>query len=458
MANRFGLVLAVVAAMVFACAGVVLAQPAGEQTSVAPPAASEAGDPIPGRYVVVLDNGVERPAAVAEELSGRLGFEVTHVYRNALRGFALRLPSGAPDAGLASALEADGRVDFVARDRVIEATAGQREPAGIDRVQADVSSTRAGNGRGAVNADVAILDSGIRESHRDLNVTGGVNCINPDNPNEFIDRDGHGTHVAGTAAAKDNGIGVVGTSPGARLSAVKVLGVEGGSTATVVCGIDWVTGKNTDGTAANDIEVANMSLGGTGTDDGNCGNTNRDPFHRAVCRSVDAGVFYAVAAGNESANLAASVPAAYDEVLTVTAMTDYDGRPGGDGMSVCDGTNMDDTFANFSNYATVGSSDEAHTIAGPGVCVRSTWKDGGYEVLSGTSMASPHVAGTAALCIANGPCAPKDPQGTLNKLRTDAEARSSGDPLAATYYGFVGDPNRGGAANYYGFLEYAGGY
>jgi len=445
-------------ATLFACAGVALAQttepdPGQGEELVAPASSLEEGQVIPNHYIVVLGKNVASPASVARDLSGQLDFETTYVYDDALNGFAAEVPSQS-----LSALRSDPRVEFVAKDRVVEAFA-QTLPTGIDRVDADVSSTAAGDGSGtAVDADIAILDSGIYKTHSDLNIAGGYNCVSRDEE-AWSDGYGHGTHVAGTAAATDDSIGVVGVAPGARLWAVKVLDNSGsGSISSAICGIDWVTGKDTDGDGTSDIEVANMSLGATvsGHDNGGCGWT-RDhavrKMHRAICNSVAAGVTYTVAAGNERQNFAKDIPAAFDQVLTVTAMADFDGDPGGGAPRTCR-KDVDDTFANFSNYA--GSNDEDHTIAAPGVCIESTWKGGGYETISGTSMASPHVAGTAALCIANGPCSSGDPQGTLDRLRADAENKS--DLTATFYYGFFGDPNDPvDSTRYYGYLEYAGG-
>lgn len=454
MRYRLSLLFAMGTAMLFACAGVVLAQPTGSDTGT-DLSSLDAGDPIPNRYIVVFEEDVASPASVARDLAGRLDFETTYVYDDALEGFAAEIP-----AGDLSVVRANPHVDFVAQDRVVEATR-QVKPTGIKRIDAPQSSTAAGDGRGKVNADIAILDSGIYKQHKDLNISGGRNCRGRDKK-AWSDGNGHGTHVAGTAAARDNSIGVVGVAPSARLWAVKVLGNDGsGSFSSVICGIDWVTGKNTDGDATNDIEAANMSLGATvsGSDDGNCGwigSNAAAAMHQAICESVNAGVFYAVAAGNSSINFVNDVPASFDQVLTVTAMADFDGKPGGDSVTVCGGE-TDDKFASFSNYATAATPDEDHTIAAPGVCVRSTWNNGKYKTISGTSMASPHIAGTAALCIANGPCT-GNPQATLDQLRTDAQQQTGTDPTAADYYGFIGDPNTAGVVNYYGFLEYAGGY
>jgi subtilisin len=388
---------------------------------------------IPGQYIVVVKSGFDG-RAVAVDHARSADAEVTRTYRHALNGYSARLSP----AALAE-VRSDDRVLLVSQDREVRATA-QTLPTGVNRIEGDLSSTLSGNGSGSVNVAVAVLDTGIDVSHPDLNVVGGKNCSTG---KSYRDGNGHGTHVAGTIGAKDDSNGVVGVAPGVRLYSVRVLNNSGsGSWSSIICGIDWVTAN----AAATGIKVANMSLGGSGTDRGCTG----DALHRAICRSVNnARVTYVVSAGNSGANLGNFVPAAYNEVLTVTATADFNGRPGGGAPATCR-SDVDETAADFSNFTTNSSSDVGHTIAAPGVCISSTWKGGGFNTISGTSMASPHVAGAAALCIA-GACAGMSPSQVIGRLRSDAASRPAG-------YGFSGDPNSASGTRYYGYLSYAGGY
>jgi subtilisin family serine protease len=348
---------------------------------------------IQDHYIIKLRPN-QNAAAVANEMALTHGLGLGHIYRHALHGFSAFVPQGRLNA-----LRSDPRIVSIVADRYISidkppcASCGggggagtqppQVIPAGILRVNGDLSSTQSGNGAGAVNVDVAVIDTGIY-NHADLNVVGGKNCSTGKGYN---DGNGHGTHVAGTIAAKDNDIGVVGVAPGARLWAVRVLNNAGsGSWASVICGVDYVTGKS------STIKVANMSLGGSGS----AGSCDDGGLREAICTSVSAGVTYVVAAGNESDDAANHVPAAYDEVITVSALADFDGEPGGSANPTCR-TGADDTLADFSNY---GADVD---IIAPGVCILSTWKDGGYATISGTSMASPHVAGAAALYLSGHP-------------------------------------------------------
>ncbi len=367
-------------ASLFAIVALLLTMLAAHSSAVA---AARPGDVVRDKYIVVFKAGTPA-AAKAQALAARHGLTLDQLYTTALQGFAGTIP-----AGILARIQADPDVAYIAQDRIVSLEA-QTLPTGINRIDGELSSTVSGNGSGSVNVDVAVVDTGISTSHPDLNVVGGYNCMSS-NRSAYNDGNGHGSHVAGTIAARDNTVGVVGVAPGARLWAVRVLNNSGsGTTSTVVCGIDWVANNSAT------IEVANMSLGGSGSDDNNCGNSNNDPEHRSICNAVNRGVTFVVAAGNSSANASTSVPAAYNEVITVSALADFNGTPGGGGAATCR-ADVDDTFADFSNY---GADVD---IIAPGVCIYSTYLGTGYATLSGTSMASPHVAGAAALYKASNP-------------------------------------------------------
>lgn len=238
-----------------------------------------------------------------------------------------------------------------------------------------------------VNADIAIMDSGIQPDQPDLRVAGGVDCA--DNTGNWSDVQGHGTIVAGVAAAKDNNFGIVGIAAGARLWSVRVLDANlSAEDSAVLCGIDWVTQHS------DRIDVVNMSLGGPGSDDGHCGRRNNDPVHFAICQSVQAGLVYVASAGNDSIDVTDAIPAAYSEVIAVSGISDSDGAPGGHGgPDPCEGY-ADDTFAPFSNF---GARID---IAAPAVCIASTYIGSDVAVDSGTSFAAPFVSGAAAVYLA----------------------------------------------------------
>jgi subtilisin len=348
----------------------------GSRAAAAPPVEGEA-------YIIVLKNTVNANSAVPDVAKAH-GLEVRLQYGHALKGMAAVVPPGR-----LAALQNDPRVAYVEPD--VEVTiAAQSMPTGIPRIFADTNPNIGidGNDDYRVDVDVAVLDTGVDFQHPDLNVVGGINCV-------LISRLGctaggdddhyHGTHVAGTIAAIDNGTGVVGVAPGARIWAVKVLNAQGsGSLSTVIGGIDWVTAN------AATIEVANMSLGGFGYSQAE---------YDAIQAAVNAGVAFAVSAGNSAANAALYSPASFNNVLTTSALADFDGLPGGLGAQTCR-VDVDDTLADFSNWGA------AVDIAAPGVCILSTYpiEQGSYGTISGTSMASPHVAGALALLAsANNP-------------------------------------------------------
>lgn len=342
------------------------------------------GKKIEHQYVVQLKDGSD-PDTASVAVTKKHGGGVLHVYKYALKGFAAELSDEQVQD-----IAADPLVASITPDYEVEAFGGptaqaQVLPTGVDRIDAEVNANK-GSGVG-----VAVIDTGISLKHPDLGpVVNGKNCIKSRTAD---DDNGHGSHVAGIIAARDNGVGVVGVAPAATLIAVKVLNANGaGSWSSVICGIDWVTAN----AAKYNIKVANMSLGGGGTSDNNCGTSNNDALHKALCRSRDAGVTYVVAAGNAGGDASTFVPAAYDDaVITVSALADSDGAPGGAGSAT--GYGGDDTFASFSNFGSVVD------LGAPGVDILSTWKGSGYATISGTSMASPHVAGAAALYIKSHP-------------------------------------------------------
>ncbi|MFN2589011.1 MAG: S8 family serine peptidase, partial [Actinomycetota bacterium] len=284
----------------------------------------------------------------------------------------------------------------------------------VDRIDTELSPTAAINGvDGPIDVDIAIIDSGIDLDHPDLNVVASTGCAGGGPFSQKCtdgagdDDNGHGSHVAGIAAARDNGFGVVGVAPGARLHAVKVLDSRGsGYTSWIIAGIDWVTAR------AATIEVANMSLGGQGWS---------SSYRTAVANSVAKGVVYYVAAGNEMRDVYGTdgtfgtsddtIPASFPEVGTISALADFDGRPGGLGSGsysygVGCTENRDDSFACFSNYARNVTNNPVTSSGGkidmmlPGTAIVSTYSQGRYASTHGTSQASPHAAGLAALYIA----------------------------------------------------------
>jgi subtilisin len=407
-----------------------------------PASAGAAGKP----YIVVYKTA-SAPAsrAATSDIASTEKVKPTQRFSTAVRGFAAKL-----DATDLAHIRKDKRVAEVVPDRAVRATAlvpmlaGDNIPAGVRRVGAAVDSTV----REASRANVAVIDTGIDLSHPDLNAVAGKDCTGNGTAN---DGNGHGTHVAGIIAARNNGSGAVGVAPASKLWAVRVLGANGsGLTSQVICGIDWVTSTRTDADPANDIAVANMSLGSSGASSDNCGRTVGDAMHIAICNSVAAGVTYVVAAGNSGADEQNFVPASYPEVITVTAIADSDGLPGARGGPLACTGSADDTPASFSNYA-VRAADIAHTIAAPGTCIRSTYP-GGYATMSGTSMASPHVAGLVALCegdgSSQGPCWGKTPAEVRTIVLQAAAAQSAADPAS----GFAGDPTRPTGGRYYGYL------
>jgi subtilisin len=329
---------------------------------------------IPNQYIVVLKPSTSSSGeGIAAEVRSN-GADIVQTFENTIKGFAIRVPN----ENALAAIRNNPKVELVEPDQKMTMFQ-QTLPNGINRIDGELSSARSGGSGGvgvvpsSTRADIAIIDTGIDLTHPDLNVFRDVTFV--PGTTSGNDDNGHGTHVAGIAAAKDNNEGVVGADPGARLWAVKVLDSTGaGSISDIIAGIDYVTQH------ANEISVANLSFG--------C-RCHSNALDIAIHNSVAAGITFVVAAGNSAADAESFSPASNPDVITVAAIADSDGRCGGFGPATKYGN--DDSFATFSNFGSVVD------IAAPGVNILSTYKGGLYATFSGTSMAAPHVTGAAAL-------------------------------------------------------------
>jgi subtilisin family serine protease len=370
--RRMALLLTVALATVLSCAGVVLAQPQTPQ------------ERIPDRYIVVFEEGVRDPATVANEHARENGLQLRFVYTNAIEGYAAVFPN---DRAL-QRVQNDPRVAYVEQDQVVSAVA-QTLPWGIDRVDADKSTTAAIDGVGTVsNVNAYIIDTGIYY-HADLNVVNHVNPSGAGGGNQ--DCNGHGTHVAGTVAAKDNAQDVVGVAPDVSLTGVKVLSCSGsGSWSGVIKGVDWVTQN------AVKPAIANMSLGGGAS----------QAVDDAVRNSANSGIFYSIAAGNDGANACNYSPARAGRTKNADGTWNKD-----NGIMTVAATNKSDGETSFSNYGACVD------IWAPGYSILSTKMGGGTTLKSGTSMAAPHVGGGGALYLSS--------QASANSSTVEVELKSA---------------------------------
>lgn len=333
------------------------------------------------------DERTQRPAAAYHRrgvlgavmsLERGHGFRADAFFSRAVEGFAASLTAAQIDAlsrhPLVERIEADTPISLFPIG-----IAAQTVDWGISKINADISSTASGDGTGTIaNVNVYVIDTGVDATHPDLNVVNHVSFF----PNEVnADCNGHGTGVAGIIAAKDNGDFTVGVAPGAPVTGVKVVGCGGVTLPSyIIQGVDWVT--------ANAVKpaVANVSLGGL---------IPIIALNTAVQNSAASGVFYAVAAGNGNPFNGQALNACYSS----PAGAGYNANNVPNGVVTVGATNTADQEASFSNFGVCVN------LWGPGVGVTSTWlmSDGGTITASGTSFASPYVAGGAALLLSRYP-------------------------------------------------------
>ncbi|WP_369212843.1 S8 family peptidase [Streptomyces flavofungini] len=323
--------------------------------------AAGSADAVKGSYLVTLAKGSGLKAATSQgkDLIAEHGGTVTKTFTSALNGYAAKL-----SATEARRLAADPAVASVEQDRTLRADATQSSaPWGLDRIdqaRLPLSGTYTYPDSAGSGVTAYVIDTGVRVSHSEISgrAVNGYDAVDGDTTAQ--DGNGHGTHVATTIAGKTYGV-----AKKAKVVAVRVLDNNGsGTTAGVVAGIDWVTSNHAAGAPA----VANLSLGGGAS-------TTLD---NAVKNSIADGVTYAVAAGNANTDAANTSPARVPAALTVGATGNTDARAG------------------FSNYGSVLD------IFAPGVNIKAGWNTGdtATNTISGTSMATPHVAGAAAVYLA----------------------------------------------------------
>ena len=327
-----------------------------------PAHAERPGDKIANSYICVFKGNVSRGAAAAEANRSvkAEAAQLKHVYSVALRGFAV---NAAPQA-VENMKRNNANIAYCEQDQVvmaIGAVQARGKPGGGGSTQPAQETpwgiARVGGGAAGNFKTAWIIDTGIDFTHPDLNVDATRSKSFLSRDTSPVDQNGHGTHVAGTIAALDNGIGVIGVAPGAPVVAVRVLDRRGsGSNSGVIAGVDYVAQYGQAG------DVANMSLGGGVS----------TALDQAVVNAAAGGVRFALAAGNESDNANNHSPARANgpNVFTVSSFA------------------IGDNWSSFSNYG-----NPPVDYAEPGSSIKSTWIGGGYNTISGTSMATPHLAG-----------------------------------------------------------------
>lgn len=364
-----------------AAASVLALAAAGNSVSGTAQSAAAAGSKIENSYICVFNPGLvakgnvkAEAARSAKAAGGGVGF----TYVNTIRGFSIN----ASAQGVSKMQANNPRIAFCEQDQVIT-TQQSGKPGGVT-AQAETipwGITRVGGGLTGATGRAIVIDTGVDFTHPDINVNTSL-ARNFTKDRDGNDLNGHGTHVAGTIAAiASNGIGVVGVAPGVNVIPVKVLDRRGsGSNSGVIAGVDYAA------SIANSNDVANMSLGGGFS----------QALNDAVIRAAQSGLRFALAAGNESTSATTKSPASanHPNIYTVSSFA------------------QGDNWSSFSNYG-----NPPVDYAEPGSSIYSTYKGGGYATLSGTSMASPHMAGLLLLgAIRSGGTVNNDPDGNADTI------------------------------------------
>ena len=398
----------------------------------------EGGRIIPFQKIVIVNDSVindtQSLKSTIEALTNTIenfGGEVIYRYNSAITGFTFKAPNQQVTDNIVDSLSLDRRVKFIEQDKTV-VPFSEQIPTGLQRIDANGLYSILKIGSFSADVDIAIIDSGIDLDNPDLNVYSNTSMIIPqgsqhpaaDDGNSIVNNNvhldklgldvsavggntttfdppfttqsstsgddtcGHGTHVAGIAAAKADSHGVVGIAPDARLWAIKALdydkfrGTCEGSISSTIAAIEYITRLK------DKIEIVNLSLGCK------CNSTALDD---AISKAVRANITIVVAAGNINSDASKFSPANHKDVVAVSAITDLDGKCGGlnkpkwINAGQFSGLYDDDAFSRFSNYG------EAVDIAAPGVMINSTDMNGSYSLSNGTSMAAPYVTGAAAL-------------------------------------------------------------
>jgi subtilisin family serine protease len=355
---------------------------------------------VPDGYIVVFNDAVSDVDREVDAISQQHGIRANYRYRHAIKGFAATLPASAVEA-----LRSNPNVDYIDQDGIVSIVDTQNNPTwGLDRIDQrnlPLSNSYTYNQTGA-GVDAYILDTGIRLTHVEFGgrAVTGFDAILPGGT--AADDNGHGTHVSGTVGGTTYGV-----AKSVRLIAVKVLNAAGSGTfAQVIAGVDWVTGDHTTNSA-----VANMSLSGGAT----------QSLDDAVAASIADGVVYCVAAGNNATDASTRSPARVPTAVTVGA------------------TSITDGWASFSNYGPLVD------ISAPGVNVTSAWftTDNATNTISGTSMATPHTCGVAALYLEVNPGS--SPAAVSSALTSNATSGvitgiPAGTANLLLYSAFIGGP------------------